>query len=219
MRAFEIAGVALFVAFTQGARADESLGPSLAGGALSDLLQTAEGRLLHGGSGGYHVSGGPLSGYLVGVDVGAALPLATGGVEAQPSVSLAARFGYQFENGLSLALRYEDLGLSPNLIDGAQLQFIAVNARYSFPFIFPMPFVEADIGLSIATSDGPLGPGQGSTSAGPGGALGVGVSFPVTHHFAIDVSARDWLAPVAGEVFQIFSVEAGVWFAFGGAGK
>jgi hypothetical protein len=180
------------------------------------LLDETEGRLLHPGRGGYHVPGGPPDGYLFGVDVGAAVPLATGGEESAVGLSLSGRFGYQFHDGLSLALRYEDLGLSPNLINGTQLQFVAADVRYSFPFILPMPFVEAAVGLGVGTSSAALAPGQGTTAVGPAGALGVGVSFPLTHHFAVDVGVRDWLTSIAGNLYQVFSLEAGVGFAFGG---
>ncbi|MHB8418446.1 MAG: hypothetical protein ACYDCL_10250 [Myxococcales bacterium] len=181
------------------------------------LLDEAEGRLLHHpGMAGYHVPGGAPAGYLVGLDVGAAIPVPSGSMESQPSLSLSGRVGYQFHSGLALAARYEDLGLSPNLIDGKQLQFVAADIRYNFPFLLPMPFVEAAFGLAIATSNAALAPGQGNVSAGPGGALGVGVSFPLTHNFAIDVGVRDWLASVDGSFYQVFSIEAGVAFAFGG---
>ncbi len=188
-------------------------------GDASGLLDEAEGRLLHPGSGGYHVAGGPPSGYLFGLDVGAALPLATGGVESQANLSLGARLGYQFANGLSVAFRYEDLGLAPDLVDSAQFQFAALEVRYSFPYVFPMPFIEAAAGLSIATANAPLRLGGGSVSVGPGGSVGLGVSFPLTHHFAIDVTGRDWLAPLSGQLFQIFTIEAGLAFAFGGPAR
>lgn len=184
------------------------------------VLGSAEGRLIGGGGpGGYLVHGGPPSGFLFGVDAGAAIPIVGSGVESRISLALGARLGYQLPNGLSLAFCYQDLGLSPDLVDGALLQFATLNVRYTFPYIFPMPFIEAMVGLSFATSDTALGPGQGTTAVGAGGAIGAGASFPLTHHVAIDVGVRDWLAPVSSQLFQVLSIEAGVSFAFGGPAR
>jgi opacity protein-like surface antigen len=180
------------------------------------VLGSAEGRLIGGGGpGGYGVPGGAPSGFLFGVDVGAAIPLVGGGIESEVSLALGARVGYQFPNGLSAAFCYEDLGLSPSLVDGAQLQFVTLNVRYTFPFVFPMPYIEAMAGLSLATAEAPLGPGAGPVSVGAGGALGAGASFPLSRHIAIDLGVRDWLAPISGQLFQVLAVEAGFSFAFG----
>ncbi len=227
-RGLEIAcgaiAAALLVALARPALAlsDAFEAPAVSEAGLLDLpdlvLDGVTGRLLSGaGSGGYHVRGGPPAGFLFGVDVGVAVPIAGSGVESQVSLALGARVGYQFPNGLSASFCYQDLGLRPDLVDGAQLQFATLNVRYAFPYIFPMPYIEAMAGLSFATTDAALGPGQGGTTVGAGGAIGIGASFPLTHNVGIDVGIRDWLAPVSSQLFQVLSIETGVWFAFGAA--
>lgn len=186
-----------------------------------DLVSSAtEGRLLSGHSaGGFSLPGGPREGFLIGVDLGAAIPIPTGGLESQTSVALGARVGYQLRSGLSLAFQYEDLGLAPTLVDGTQWQIAALGARYEFPFLIPMPYVEVAVGLSFVNANAPLAPGQGNVSVEPAGGLGVGMAIPFGHHFAIDVGARDWLTPVNGTLLQVISLQAGIELIFGGGAQ
>ncbi len=210
LRRAVLAAVAL-LALSASARAEE-----LTLSAPDLLASLAKGRLISGsGPAGFRLAGGPSEGLLLGVDIGAALPISTNGGSSQANVALGARVGYQLHSGLSLALQYQDLGVSPTLIDGTQWQILALGARYEFPFLFPMPYVEVAFGLSFVDAAAPTVAGQGMLTVGPGAGVGLGVALPLGHHVAIDVGARDWLAPVNGALLQVVSVQAGVEVTFG----
>lgn len=180
------------------------------------LASMSRGRLVSGsGSAGFGVAGGPTEGLLIGVDLGAALPIAADGTQA--NLALGVRVGYQLHSGLSLALQYQDLGVTPTLEDGTQWQVLGLGARYEFPFLFPMPYIEVAFGLSFVDVTPPAGAvtAQGTLSVGPGGGVGLGVALPLGHHVAIDVGARDWAAPVEGTLQQVISIQAGVEITFG----
>ncbi len=191
-----------------GALAADTLAPEL-------LAGEGEGRLLHGGRGGYHVGGGPREGLLVGIDLGAALPIFVGNNEAAASFAAGGLVGWQFPNGVAVLFRYQDLGLRPDVVANTQWQLATFGMRYTFPYIIPQPFLEALVGLSLVNSNAPLAPGGGNLQISPGGAVGVGLALPLARHVAVEVAARDWLSPIGGDLFQILGLEAGVTVDFG----
>ncbi len=180
------------------------------------VLDEDEGRLLHGlGSGGYHIRGGPREGVLVSIDAGAAFPIFTGSAEASPGFAAGGLVGYEFPNGVALEFRYQDLGLAPTLVDRTQWQLATVGMRYTFPYIVPMPFVEALVGASFVNSAVPFNSGGATVSVSPGGAAGLGLGLPLSRHVAVDLAARDWISPVGPSAFQVLVVDLGLTVSFG----
>lgn len=197
----------------------------LAAGHAADLLlpdvdqlqDETLGRLIHGsGLAGHASRRGPEDGAVFGVDVGAALPLPSGGEESRPSVALGVRAGYQLADGLAFQARYDDLGFAPSLIANSQLMFATLGMRYTFPFIIPLPFVEAMVGPAFVNSNVPLGQGSGLEIVSLGVGFGLGASFLLSRHLSIDVGARDWLTPVAGNLLQVITLQAGLGLSVGG---
>ncbi len=187
---------------------------------LRVLQADAEGRLLSASGGGaMRLGSGPHGGLLFGIDVGGASPLPFGGVEPGLGFGLSAKLGYQALSGLSMALEYDDLGLTPAATAADRFQFGTFAMRYTFPYPIPMPYLEAASGVAVITPPGPLGSQGESSFVAPGGALGLGISIPLSHHVAIDVGLRDWIAPAAGTLLQVLSLEAGLDLTVGGAAR
>jgi hypothetical protein len=185
---------------------------------IPDLLNHAtDGRVIGGSGGGVFQAGtGPRGGLLFELDLGGGMQLPFG-APLLAGLSLGAEIGYETIYGLAFGLRYDDQYLNPGGGENANFQFVTFAVRYTFPYPIPMPFVEAAAGLSIASLGGPLGSEGGGTDFGPGGALGVGIAIPLSHHAAIDVGFRDWIAPANGSVFQVLSLQVGINFTTGGA--
>jgi hypothetical protein len=183
-----------------------------------DLLQQeALGRLISG-AGGRTFRGGSArsSGLFFEMDLGSALTLPVGDAVTRGAAAFGGGLGYRAANGLSMMLRYDDLGL-PVGLDGTRFQFATYAMRYTFPYPIPMPYVEAAVGLSFVTPSGPLGSEQSTgTALGAGGAFGFGVAIPLSHHAAIDVGLRDWTSLTNGSFFQVLSLTAGIEFTVGG---
>jgi hypothetical protein len=189
-------------------------GASLAGG-LGSFLPPL--RLVgHVGSPG-HAGHGPHGGFFVGVDTGIAVSIASGDDGMHDAFAFGVRGGYEFANGLALELRYDDLGVKPQLsasqLSGpppgtSPLQFATFGVRYSMPFLFPLPFFEAMWGPAVYGGNVTLG-----------GGLGLGCSFPIGSFVRIDVSARDWLTQIDDRVRQVLTFDAGLAVSFGSLGR
>src|SRR5581483_7567424 len=112
-----------------------------AGGASLGAL--AEGRLVPGAPRIGGMPGVPFwPGVTLGLDGGAAFPVALSGQRGQTSVGAGARLGYQLANGLEPFVRFDVLGVSTTLIDCADLRTATAGARYSIAFLLPTPFFE-----------------------------------------------------------------------------
>lgn len=144
-------------------------------------------------------------GALLGVDTGGAVLLPAGPDSSFGAWCFGVRGGYQFTSGLALQVRYDYLGALP-LAPGAPrsaLQIGSAGVRYSFPFLVPLPFVEALVG-----------PAFFATETVATGGLGLGTSLPLARHLFIDFSARDWLVPTNDRLRQVLSFELGATFTF-----
>lgn len=182
-----------------------------------DLLEgEAIGRLIHGvGHAGHRGTLAEEEGAIFGVDIGGAFPIA-GATEARDSVAFGGRVGYQFRDGIALQARFDSLGVTQTLINNSQLMFATIGMRYTFPFLFPLPFVEAMIGPSFVNSSPSVGQVGASEQVDFGAGVGLGASFLLSRHVSIDVSAHDWLSPVGGSLLQVLTVQAGVSLSVGG---
>ncbi len=179
------------------ALADEISGTAL----LRDVARVPPARLLGGGPPGGQSGGGPRGGALLGSEGGGAGTLADGPDSAHGSFTFGARAGWAFDNGLALHVRYDYLGVEPSPLR-SPLQAVTAGARYSFTFLVPLPFVEVDLGPAFA----------GDVRFG--GAAGLGVSIPLGRHVLVDLAARDWLVPIAGELRQTLTGSLGVTVTF-----
>lgn len=151
------------------------------------------------------------SGFFLGAETGLALStgtdvLAPGAREQASSGSwwtFGARAGHEWENGIAVQLRFDDLGTRAG--DGANAISIAsAGVRYSLPFIV-MPFVDAMVGPAFEN-------GQSSFAAG----VGVGASLLITRHLAFDVAFRDWMTDLGGGgIRHIPAVTVGIQISFG----
>jgi hypothetical protein len=117
---------------------------------------------------------------------------------AQDGWAFGVRAGWAARNGLSVHVRYDDLGTEPAGIR-PPLQFATAGLRYTVPFVVPMPFAEVDAGPAFVGSD---------VHFGAGAALGL--SVPLAPQILVDVAAHDWLVPVAGTLRQTLSVGLGI---------
>lgn len=145
------------------------------------------------------------AGALVGLDSGGAVLLGSSPSPSFGAWTFGARAGYQLTNGLAFQFRYDYLSPLP-LAPGSSrtpLQIGSAGVRYSFPYLLPLPFVEALFGPSFFGGE-----------AAASGALGLGFSIPLARHFFIDLSARDWLVPADDNLRQIFTFELGPTFTF-----
>ena len=163
-----------------------------------------------GGGGGAYAR--MRSGLFLGAETGLALSTGTdalaGGaprVESMPRSwwTFGVRAGHEWENGIAVQLRFDDLGARAG--DGAStLSVASAGVRYSLPFIV-MPFVEALVGPAFEG-------GQTSFAAG----LGVGGSLLITRHLAFDLAFRDWMTDLGGAgIRHVPTVTVGVELGFG----
>jgi len=163
-----------------------------------------------GGGGGAYAR--MRSGFFLGAETG--LALSTGGdvtaggaarVESTPGSwwTFGACTGYEWENGIALQLRVDDLGTRAG--DGSSALTVAsAGARYSLPFIV-MPFVDALVGPAFES---------GNTSLAA--ALGVGGSVLITRHLAFDLAFRDWMTDLGSNgIRHVPTVTLGVQIGFG----
>jgi hypothetical protein len=118
------------------------------------------------------------------------------------SPTLAARVGWQFPSGITLHLRYDDLGLRPDP-SASPLQVATVGLRYSVPFFIPLPFAEVDAGSAFVGGDPKFG-----------ASVGLGVSVPLGSHVLLDAAGRDWLIPISGELRQTLTACLGLTVTF-----
>jgi hypothetical protein len=151
---------------------------------------------------GGHVGSGPMGGPLLGVE-GAwvtILPVSTDSAEGSPAFGVRA--GWAFENGVTVHVRYDDLGVEP-ASSRMPLQLATVGLRYSLPFFVPIPFAEVDAGPAFV---------QGDARFGAGAAFGM--SIPIGPHVLIDATGRDWFVPVADTLRQTITVGLGLTILF-----
>jgi len=152
------------------------------------------------------------SGLFLGADTGVAVLASSDGDTAARVAEPVApkdtgwtfgiRAGYEWESGLALQARVDDLGTHTN--DGDQsLTFCSVGVRYSLPFVV-MPFVDALVG-----------PAFDSSGTSFGAAIGVGASILVTRHLGVDLALRDWMADLDGGIHHIPTATVGVQLGFG----
>ncbi len=160
-------------------------------------------RPIGGWSAGGYAAAGPIGGALVAVEAGWATMLPAGGDTAHGSLTLGARAGWQFGNGLAIHLRYDDLGVKPIAASSSPLQLATAGLRYSFPFFVPLPFAEVDAGTAFAGGDPTFGAGAG-----------LGVSLPLGRHVLVDAIARDWLVSISGELRQTLTASLGLTVTF-----
>ena len=183
-------------------------GASLAGGPASFLPLRLVG---HVGSAG-HAGHGPRGGLFLGVDTGIAVAIASGDDPMHDAFTFGVRGGYELRNGLAIQLRYDDLGVKPELAgppsSPSPVQLGTFGVRYAMPFLFPLPFFEAMWGPRVY---------GGSVSLG--GGLGLGASFPIGGFVRIDASARDWLMEIDDRVRQILTFDVGLAVSFASLGR
>ncbi len=168
---------------------------------------------------GYRVAGGFPTGWLVGADLGLAAPLAGPGQASGTAWAVGTRVGYQYANGLSWMVRFDDerIGLAPQTDPG--LLSLTGGIRYNFPYLWPSPFVELDGGgtlLSVAA--GGATPG-GTDILALCGAAAVGLSFPIFRYFSLDLTGRGWLAVGPQGALVTFTVQGGMSIVFGFPGR
>lgn len=162
-----------------------------------------------GGGGGAYAR--MRSGFFLGAETGLALSTGTdvnAGVARVASTpgswwTFGARTGYEWENGVALQLRIDDLGTRAG--DGSgTLSVASVGVRYSLPFIV-MPFVDALVGPAFESGDTSLA-----------AAVGVGGSVLITRHLAFDLAFRDWMTDLGGSgIRHVPTVTLGVQIGFG----
>ena len=181
-----------------------------------DLLDLGSSRLIGWHHGGHHGAGGANEGPTFGIDAGGAFPLPSSGQEAAASVALGARAGYQWADGIAVQLRYDDLGLNRTLLANSQLQFLTVGMRYTFPYFLPMPFIEAMAGSAFVNSSVPVEPGGEVAAAFFGGAVGVGLSVPLSRHLNLDLAARDYMSEAGAAFLDVLTAQVGIGFTVGG---
>jgi hypothetical protein len=152
-----------------------------------------------------HVGTGPSGGLFLGVDTGLSLALPSGYDAAQDAWAFGGRFGYEFADGVAVQARYDDLGLTPHLTRPPEgsMQVGSVGARYTFPFLVPLPFVEALWGPAF----------HGDTASVSGG-LGLGASIPVGRHLRFDVAVRDWITQIDDQLRHTLTFEVGAAVSF-----
>jgi hypothetical protein len=160
-------------------------------------------RLVGGfGGGGGAIARAP-SGLFIGADTGWAVMLGPRESSAPNAWAFGARVGYEWQNGLALEGRFDDLGVHPPT-GGGSLLFGSAGIRYSLPLVV-MPFAEALVG-----------PGFNGSHLAPGAGLGVGASLPVLRHLMFDLALRDWIIDLDGGVRNVPTVELGITVGFGG---
>ncbi len=142
----------------------------------------------HGGGGG---GGGRAliqpSGWYIGVDGGGALLVGVGDARTTGAPAVGGHAGYRLPSGLAFDLRADDLGVSAP--DGSgPLVAGGFGMRYTIPLEI-MPFVEVHLGA--------LDYGSNTSFAGD---VGAGLALPIGNHLEIDLSARDWIGGVDGQI-------------------
>ena len=148
------------------------------------------------------------AGVLVGVDAGWTTLLGGNGQDATGGASFGARLGYQFRNGLALQTRYDFLGVSAPALPaspGGAIQVASAGLRYSLYTGFIAPFGEVMIGSAFFGGDATLA-----------GSFALGATLPLTRHFGIDLTMRDWLLPIDGNVRQAIVADGGLYVTFAG---
>jgi hypothetical protein len=159
-------------------------------------------RPMGGWTSGGSSAGGPIGGALAAVELGWATLLPGGGDPAHGGLTLGARAGWQFANGLGVHLRYDELGVEPSFLS-SPLQLATAGLRYSVPFLDPLPFAEVQAGPAFVGGDVTFGAGAG-----------LGVSVPVGRHVLVDAVIRDWLVSIAGELRQTLTANLGLTVTF-----
>jgi hypothetical protein len=112
------------------------------------------------------------------------------------------RAGYDWENGLGVQARFDDLGVH-TAVGPRSLAFTTAGLRYSLPFVV-MPFVDALAGIAVDSAGGAFGAG-----------IGAGAAVVVTRHLGADLALRDWIADLDGAVRHVPTVTLGVHIGFG----
>jgi hypothetical protein len=183
-----------------------------AGGGAS-LTALAEGRLIPSAPRLGGGTGAPFwPGITLGLDGGAAFPIALTGQTGQTSAGAGVRIGYQLANGLEPFARFDVLGVSATLVDYADLRPFTAGARYSIAFLLPTPFFEVMAGPALVVRQSLLG---AVTRAGIAGAAGVGAALPLGRSFSIGLVARYWLADGAPNVVQTVTLQLSFTMNFG----
>ena len=148
-------------------------------------------------------------GVLFGLDAGGAWLLPNRIDSARGALAFGVRAGYQFPIGIAIQARYDDLGVEPLSAPGSRsvVQVGSLGVRYTVPALIPLPFVEAMAGPAFFG-------GETAVAAG----FGLGVSLPVSRHFSVDLSGRDWLTRLDGVLRQVVTVQLGFDITFGSRG-
>lgn len=197
-----LAALVVFVCAIPVARADALPDGDIEAGLAPPLLLVPRGAVLApGGHAVPHHHGG----ILLEADVGAAFLLPNRVDDTQIAPTFGGRFGYELRNGLSLFARYDDLIVHPAAPspDEGATHVVSFGARYTLPFVVPMPFVEAMAGLAIVPSEVTLGVG-----------FGVGMTIPIVGPLFFDVGGRAWLVPLDDVLRTVLTAEVGVGFRF-----
>ena len=143
-----------------------------------------------------------MGGPLLGIEGGWAATLPAGKDPSQGSASFGARAGWAFPNGLTVHVRYDDLGVEP-ASSRTPLQLATAGLRYAVPFVAPMPFAEVDAGPAFAADGVWFGAGAG-----------IGLSIPIAGLLLVDFVARDWFVPIADNLRQTLTADAGLTVLF-----
>ena len=135
-------------------------------------------------------------------------PVGASGWRPRPALGLA--LGTRFGNGLSVALRYDNLALRPYGGDGTPWQLVTMEARYTFLLRTPSPYAEGALGASLVSSDVPLGPGDGPLEVDLGVGAGVGLTIQLSELFALDLGLRAYAAPAVGTWLRALVLQVGL---------
>jgi hypothetical protein len=197
-------GLGLLVVSLAGrnACAEETLPASLRG-----IASVTPGRLVGSWSPGGQAGEGPRGGPFLGVEGAWATTLPVADDPSHGSLAFGMRAGWAFANGLAFQVRYDDLGVEPSS-SRSPLQAATGGLRYSLPFVVPLPFAEVDAGPAFVGGDVHLG-----------AAAGLGASVPLGPYVLIDLVARDWLVPIAGELRQTLTAGLGLTVTFASPGR
>lgn len=169
---------------------------------LRGISSATPARLVGSWSPGGQAGEGPRGGPFLGVEGAWATTLAVADDPAHGSPAFGVRAGWAFANGLALHLRYDDLGVEPSS-SPSPLQAVTGGLRYSLPFVEPLPFAEVDAGPAFVGGDAHFG-----------AAAGLGASLPLGPYVLVNLVARDWLVPIAGELRQTLTAGLGLTVTF-----
>src|SRR5256885_181271 len=84
----------------------------------------------------------PPRGFILGAQAGAAQLSAITGSPARVGLALGLRAGSRFSNGLSTALRWDELGMRVHGSSGMPWQLLGIEGRYTWQALQPRPFAE-----------------------------------------------------------------------------